>query len=291
MHFNTSILPLAQFLLPKDIFQLTAMPARLQGFHDGETAMHSLLKVSPGMNPTAAGLPMSFAMRVVEAPLVAVGTLDAQGQPWTSIWGGEKGFAQPVAEGVLGLNSRVDMVHDPVYEALWAEQAGEGGVVQPGKMVSGLAIDLASRDRVKLMGVMVAGSAEKETKEKDGKGVGEVQMAVLVTGSLGNCPKYLNKKSVQRNEVMKPEVVAGSSGMLPREAVELLGRADMFFMSSSAGETMDTNHRGGAPGFVRVVRNEEGGVVLAYPECKLPFFPWCCCPCGLFEFVLIFSCP
>ena len=281
MHFNASILPLAQFLLPQDIFQLanphSAMPARLQqGFHEGEAAIHSLLKVAPGMNPTAAGLPMSFAMRVVESPLVAVGTLDSQGRPWTSVWGGERGFAQQVAEGILGLNSRVDMGHDPVYEALWAEKAREGGVVQPGvgKMVSGLAIDLASRDRVKLMGVMVAGSAEK--KEDEGVGVGEVQMAMLVTGSLGNCPKYLNKKTVQRNEAMRPgEVVVDEEsgrGMLPREAVELLGKADMFFMSSTAGETMDTNHRGGAPGFVRVVRNDEGGVVLAYPECKWPFY-------------------
>lgn len=36
--------------------------------------------------------------------------------------------------------------------------------------------------------------------------------------------------------------------------------------SSNQDLDMDTNHRGGAPGFVRVVRNDASGAVLAYPE-------------------------
>ena len=41
----------------------------------------------------------------------------------------------------------------------------------------------------------------------------------------------------------------------------------MFFMSASNhGSSMSTNHRGGLPGFVRVAKNDESGVVLIYPE-------------------------
>lgn len=41
----------------------------------------------------------------------------------------------------------------------------------------------------------------------------------------------------------------------------------MFFMSSSDGsEDVDTNHRGGPAGFVRVISNDESGAVIVYPE-------------------------
>ncbi|OAA78994.1 FMN-binding split barrel [Akanthomyces lecanii RCEF 1005] len=238
------------------------MPARLETFHEGETAMRSLLKVPPGRNPTAAGLPPSYGLRVVESPLVAVGTLDAAGQPWTTLWGGARGFAEPIAQDVLGLNSSVDAAHDPVYHALWGGDAARGGVVQPnggrGKMMAALAVDLESRDRVKLMGSMVAG-----TREED-----KLQMAFLVTESLGNCPKYLNKKRVApRAYGADTEVVEDKHGrVLPGEAVGLLDNADMFFLSSTDGNTMDTNHRGGPAGFVRVLKNEADEAVLVYPE-------------------------
>ncbi|PLB55523.1 putative oxidoreductase, partial [Aspergillus steynii IBT 23096] len=51
------------------------------------------------------------------------------------------------------------------------------------------------------------------------------------------------------------------------EAIRFLDRADTFFMSSRNGTVdMDTNIRGGPPGFVRVVSNEPSGVVFVYPE-------------------------
>ncbi|KAK7409006.1 hypothetical protein QQX98_008825 [Neonectria punicea] len=237
------------------------MPSLISDFHEGERAMHQLLKVPRHENPTAPGLPMRYAMRVMQSSLVALGTLDDAGRPWTTVWGGDRGFARPVAEGVLALNSAVDTRHDPVFKALWVgADVEDGTVVQTGagdgKAMAGLSVDLETRDRVKLIGKMIAGSATGGGKE--------VQMAMAVTGSLGNCPKYLNKKDVVLNE-MKPELVSESLP-LPREALDLIGKADMFFLSSTNGEEMDTNYRGGSPGFVRVVRNEEDGLELVYPE-------------------------
>ncbi len=47
----------------------------------------------------------------------------------------------------------------------------------------------------------------------------------------------------------------------------LLAKADLFFLSSSNHESsMGTNHRGGPPGFVRIVNNDASGTTLAYPE-------------------------
>ena len=54
---------------------------------------------------------------------------------------------------------------------------------------------------------------------------------------------------------------------LPQGAVDLLAKADMFFISSSNHESdMDTNHRGGPAGFVRLLSNEEDNCTLVYPE-------------------------
>ncbi|KAK2061024.1 oxidoreductase FAD-binding domain-containing protein [Colletotrichum caudatum] len=242
------------------------MPARTIEFHPGEVALHDLLKIPRRSNPTAAGLPPSYGARIAASPLVALGTLDAQGRPWTTLWGGERGaVARPIAEDVLGVRGRVDVADDPVLSALWGvSEEGEGvkdGVVQPGleadggKLVAGLGIDLITRDRVKFAGRMVAGAVD---------GV-EVQMAVQVEESLGNCPKYLNKKDVAaRGSIEKGRVERGLP--LGEGALEVVRRADMLFLTSAHDASMDTNHRGGSRGFVRVASNDAGGVEIIYPE-------------------------
>lgn len=240
------------------------------GWHPGEQAIHNLLRVptSQRENPTSKGLPPQYGYRVSISPLVAFGALDGRGRPWTTVWGGERAFAQPVSQNVLGIQSLVDRRHDPVVQALLGS-APDGELVramsdgQEGKVMSGLSIDLETRDRVKLAGRMVVGTVTSH----DGSSptVGDVQMAMLVQESLGNCPKYLNKKDIVAH-IPAPELVSDKLP-LPDAALELIQKADMFFLSSTNGQTMDTNHRGGPQGFIRVVSNtEEDGVVIVYPE-------------------------
>ncbi|KAM0349044.1 hypothetical protein ACHAPU_003979 [Fusarium lateritium] len=240
------------------------MPSATSEWHEGELAMQQQLKVPKRGNPTFPGLAAHYGVRVMQSPLVALGTLDSEGRPWTTVWGGQPGFARPVAEGVLALNSSVDTSHDPVFRALWDgiddEGVQQGAINRPnggeGKDMAGLSIDLETRDRVKLVGKMLAGATVDEGKT--------VQMAMAVTESLGNCPKYLNKKNIIPN-TMTPELVSDKLP-LPKEALDLIAAADMFFLSSTNGLTMDTNHRGGSPGFIRVVNNQENGLELIYPE-------------------------
>ncbi|KAK3998317.1 hypothetical protein QBC44DRAFT_228393 [Cladorrhinum sp. PSN332] len=244
---------------------MTTLQELHNGWHAGEQAIHKLLKVptSSRENPTSSGLPPSYARRVAVSPLVALGGLDDQGRPWTTIWGGERGFIRPVAHSVLGLQSIVDKAHDPVLKSL-LNGVPDGEVFQSdeGKQISALSIDLESRDRVKLTGKMVVGTVGSRPGTD---AIGEVQMALHIQESLGNCPKYLNKKII-RAHIPSPELVS-SALPLPEEAVKLISQADMFFLSSTNNKTMDTNHRGGAPGFLRILTNSESdGVALIYPE-------------------------
>ncbi|KAM7204925.1 hypothetical protein V8F20_003387 [Naviculisporaceae sp. PSN 640] len=255
------------------------------GWHPGEIAAHKLLKVPTSLrhNPTQPGLSFSHGYRVAESPIVALGTLDSQGNIWTTLWGGGKGFARPVAKGVLALQSLVAVEGDPFVEAL-LHSAGTGngnadgdGVIKPegnGKMMSGLSVNLETRDRVKLAGRLLVASLDNKGGSGEKK-VREIQMAMAVDEGLGNCPKYMNRKEIHAH-VPNPEtvVVVPRGKKLPDEGVRLISKADMMFLSSTNGRTMDTNHRGGPRGFIRVLRNGdsdggengEGEVVLVYPE-------------------------
>ncbi|TLS30017.1 hypothetical protein PpBr36_03332 [Pyricularia pennisetigena] len=247
---------------------MASLHAKTQ-WSEGELAVQSLLRVPPQPNPTADGLPIHYIGRVQAAPLVAVGAVDAAAQPWSSIWAGEPGFVRAIAPAVVGMRSLVDKANDPVAGVLFGDLAdgevySDPDAVGGGRPMSALAIDLETRDRVKLAGRLVAGVRSAGAADQ----VGDVQLAMAVAESIGNCPKYLNKKRIWMH-VPEPELVSDALP-LPARALEILERADMFFMSTSDGRgNMDTNHRGGPPGLLRVVSNGErhdAGVVLAYPE-------------------------
>ncbi|KAI1141598.1 hypothetical protein F5Y05DRAFT_373194 [Hypoxylon sp. FL0543] len=245
-------------------------------FHAGEQAIHRLLHIPQRGNPTNHGLPAPHGYRISQSPLVAFGALDRGGRPWATIWGGEAGFCRPIARGVLGVQATTDVNHDPVLRGLLEnEESGkvvDDAVVQPdgGRLMAGLSMDLETRDRVKIMGRMVVGTVNLTEP-----GVGDLQLAFQVEECLGNCPKYITRKHVVPH-IPKPELVSGEIGKsdpLPKEALEVISKADMFFIASKFGDrSMDTNIRGGAPGFVRVLRNSPathdggGGVSLVYPE-------------------------
>jgi len=227
--------------------------------------MHRIMHVSGQGNPNSPFLSPGAGYMIQGAPLLALGTLDDQDRPWTTIWGGDPGFGRPVAKNVIGVKTVVDRRFDPVVEALLGG-ADEGEIVREegdGRMVGGLTIDLESRMRVKLHGHMIAGAMEGNGDGE--KGVAKAQLVVSINKSVGNCPKYLNSKRIIPF-TPKPRLVSDSP-KLPPEALALLEKADMFFMSSSDGaEDVDTNHRGGPAGFVRLISNDESGAVIVYPE-------------------------
>lgn len=248
-------------------------------WHPGEEEMHRLLHLPPGGNPTIPGLPAAYAQWMSQSPLVALGTMDDQRRIWTTVLGGGAGVMRPIAAGVLGVSSPAHLTPrsadgaagwrglDPVLNALFAPEPDphEGA---PPRLVSGLAIDLEDRTRVKLAGRLL------KTLVREGpqfmpspvQSRVDVQLALGIDESLGNCPKYLNRKVIRAHEATP--VLISESLPLPPEAVDLISAADIFFLSSRHGdESMDTNNRGGAPGFVRVFSNsDEEGVTLVYPE-------------------------
>jgi hypothetical protein len=177
-------------------------------------------------------------------------------------------LAQQVAKDIIGVRTVVDPKTDPVVGILY-EGKDDGEVIHEkgaGRMISGLSINLEQRNRMKLYGRMVAGALNAHEEGLPGSGsVGQVQLVRKIEQSLANCPKYLNCKRIYPS-LPEPRLISDSPHLSP-EALDLLGKADMFFISSSDHDKdMDMNHRGGPPGFVRVESNAEHGAVLVYPE-------------------------
>ncbi|RAO66832.1 uncharacterized protein BHQ10_002844 [Talaromyces amestolkiae] len=237
------------------------------GWHPGERAIMELLGVTTFQrpNPTSLVFPPAHGARISENELLAVGTLDHEGRPWSTIWGGQKGFAQQIAKGILGVRVLVDRQHDPVVQALLSPANSPDDDY---KLMSGISIDFDSRDRVKVMGRLLGIEPLDDMDMADhNKLVGDLQLSMLVQESTGNCPKYINRREV-RTHVPSPQLMSESLP-LPPQAVSLIHKTDLFFVSSTNGESMDTNHRGGPSGFMRVASNEPKdcrGVVLVYPE-------------------------
>ncbi|KAF2029797.1 hypothetical protein EK21DRAFT_66802 [Setomelanomma holmii] len=237
-------------------------------WNDGESRMHTLLKVPPQDNPTSTMLTPQASFMLQRGSLLALGTLDSQDRPWTTLWGGSPGFSEPLGGGFIGTRTVVDGQNDPVVAALVGE-AKDGEMVQPegGKLLAGLAIELMTRKRVKIAGRMVAGTVREAQVELEGTKVGgaatkqdQVQLVTKVDQSLGNCPKYLNQYELSPALVQASSVSTAST--LPDKGRALVSKADMFFLSTSAGKDMDVNHRGGPPGFVRISAPNQ----IVYPE-------------------------
>lgn len=241
------------------------------GWSEGEEKMHKLLRVPDQDNPTSTMLTPQASFMLQRAPLLAIGTLDDQSRPWTALWGGAPGFSEPIGGDFVGTRTLVDSKHDPVVQAL-VGGASKGEMLHPtndGKMIAGLAIDLVTRKRVKLAGKMVAGTVRELDVETEGdaktpsdapKTQDQIQLVTKIDQSMGNCPKYLNQYEL-KPALLAPELVSQGPS-LSSEGKALIDRADMFFLSTAASTDMDTNHRGGPPGFVRII----SPTCIVYPE-------------------------
>ena len=158
-------------------------------FHEGEQKMRSLLHVPDGENPTSPGLSPHATRLLHRSSLLAVGTLDEKGQPWTTLLGGEPGFARSLGRSIIGVRSLVGRKYDPVIDVLVGGRQDEKvhDEEKGGKLVAALGFHLATRDRVKLSGKMVTGALENPGlgAQENENGAAEVQLALAIQQSLG----------------------------------------------------------------------------------------------------------
>ncbi len=177
--------------------------------------------VDDAISPPAAGF---LAKRYT----IYVGSVAADGSVWASQLIGAPGFVQAIDEHTVRIDAAASP-GDPVLANLRADP--RCGL---------LAIDVVKRRRFRVNGTATVQG-------------GDI-VVVRVAQAYGNCPKY-----IQSREPVGIEQDVGSGGVadgtvLSASAQALVTSADTFFLATAhptAGA--DVSHRGGKPGFVRVV--------------------------------------
>ncbi|MEL7143979.1 MAG: pyridoxamine 5'-phosphate oxidase family protein [Cyanobacteria bacterium J06631_9] len=214
-------------------------------FHPGELAVQSRLGFQAqadrqGRRMIRTYLTEQHRQFFTQLPYVVVGTLDQAGRPWTSLLVGQPGFlSTPDAHSLQVATSY--LAGDPLPQNL-----------QQGCDVGFLGIDLGTRRRNRLNGKVTDIQAESFT--------------VQVQQSFGNCPQYIQSRTLRENALHPLGVAADNpvhalSTLSPAETA-LITSADTFFIttayqSRSAGlaSGVDVSHRGGKPGFIKVEDN------------------------------------
>lgn len=211
-------------------------------FHVGEIAVQTRVGVreeaeqlrgmiNPSIKPAAQ-------MLLKTQQLAIASTVDASGNVWASLLTGRPNFIR-----ILDPQT-IEIEPSPVPDALLyrhLEHNSELGL---------LVIDLTTRKRLRLNGlaeVREAGQILLQTREV-----------------FFNCPKYIQTRHLETDTV-KSLGIAQTQSFKALIAVQQdwIARSDTFFIASFNPETgADVSHRGGYPGFIRVLNDR----TLLFPD-------------------------
>jgi uncharacterized protein len=206
-----------------------------QPFHEGEIAIQE----RAGERDIARRLGAGISPRIVEGALpflgrqrlLAVATAGDDGLLWTSVWSGEPGFVISVDGQRVSILPALIFVSpdDPVLPRLAI-----------GRDVGMLAIELASRRRLRINGTVEASSGD--------------EIRIAVRESVGNCPKYIQQRQPHASAAPVRPTNGESGRTVDEERRKLVEHVDTAFVGSlHPTRGVDASHRGGAPGFIRVV--------------------------------------
>ncbi len=174
---------------------------------------------------------------------VLVGTVDADGWPVATMLTGAPGFVHSPDAVTLRIDA-LPGADDPAVCGL-----------APGRDIGVLGIDFGTQRRNRANGKIVS--------------VDGVSLTVAILQSFGNCPRYIQRRSVRTDGPMGIE--SGPCATVEPlvsldEARALIRGADTFLIASRSRHSgraggADISHRGGRPGFVHVE-----GATLSIPD-------------------------
>ncbi len=163
-------------------------------------------------------------------------SIDSNGRPWGSFIAGPPGFVRILSPQSIAIQS-LPPKHDRLFRNL--EVHNDLGL---------LAIEFAARRRMKI------------------KGYGRIQNGVIrveIERVYALCPKYIQAREVCVYPEELPAAQFVSSRSLSGAQQLWIGKADTFFLATHHPETGgDATHRGGLPGFVKVLSPSQ----LQFPD-------------------------
>jgi len=201
-------------------------------FHEGERAVQSRSGVADEAGRLGRGITSAIpdaARRFLESQRLAVlAGVDRSGRVWASMVGGAPGLITAPSSRMLRVAAGLPDA-DPLSEG-----------VAPGRPLGVLVIDPERRRRLRVNGRVVKADRQAIDMRTD-----EV---------FGNCPKYIQARAPEPGAEHQRAGLAVRSHALTESHRLAIGRADTLFIASvHADAGADASHRGGRPGFVRVL--------------------------------------
>ncbi len=189
-------------------------------FHPGERELQKRAGLEAAADRVGRiigdGVPQNAADFLAEQPMLVLGSRDAAGRVRASLLTGIPGFVRAPEPGIVEVDAA-------------AAPSGPVGL---------LAIDFEHRQRLRVNGVA--------TPRSDG-------FTVRVREAYSNCPKYIQRR-VLEGAGAAPAARVGQSALLDAGQQAFIAAADTFFIATAPpGRDADASHRGGRPGFVRIV--------------------------------------
>ncbi|WP_096602211.1 pyridoxamine 5'-phosphate oxidase family protein [Calothrix sp. NIES-2100] len=210
-------------------------------FHDGEITVQTQAGVRDEAQRLCHVISSTIKPSAQEflrtQQLAVASTVDVNGKVWASLLTGQPGFVQVLDEQNLQIN--VTLIHiDPIHQNL-----------QNNNNIGLLVIDLANRRRLRLNG------------KSD---VNQEKIKVQIQQAFFNCPKYIQVRHIEKavtDSLAKPEAFIRDA--LSETNQLWIAQSDTFFIASYHPESgADASHRGGFPGFVRVLNSHK----LVFPD-------------------------
>lgn len=174
----------------------------------------------------SSGLSQGAARFLASQRFAALTGRDHNGVLWVSPLAAPPGFLRG-QEGFLHVSAS-PRDGDPLHE------------IPVGQQVGLIAIDFATRRRIRINGELV--------------GADHASMTVRVDQSYGNCPKYIHRRAIDVASLTAPPSKRPErTTLLGPSDQAMIATSDTFFLGTShPTRGSDASHRGGPPGFVRV---------------------------------------
>jgi predicted pyridoxine 5'-phosphate oxidase superfamily flavin-nucleotide-binding protein len=209
-------------------------------FHEGELAVQARAQATDGLrgkgNFIGDGIPAGALQFVEQQNMAVIGSMDEQGRVWASAVFGPAGFIR--AHDPHTLECIPTLTTTARTDPLWRN-------VQTNTGVGLIIIELASRKRLRVNGHL--------------RKTGAAAYRIDVEQAYPNCPKYIQRRQVKYVST-SASAANGDSGKIGHRLVPdqqtLIRQSDTFFVTSAHPERgLDASHRGGQPGFVRVLND------------------------------------
>jgi hypothetical protein len=210
-------------------------------YHAGELAVQARAGVQAEAERLMRGIGTSItpaAQDFLRSQRLAIAsTVGTSNRVWASLLTGEPGFVQTISDQIVRINA-VPITGDPLRENLLQDDIGV------------LVIDLATRRRLRLNG--------KAEIQADGC------IYVYTKQVYFNCPKYIQIRHLNADSSkLQASPQIQNTKVLTYEQQQWITRTDTFFIASfHPGSGADASHRGGYPGFVRILNANQ----LVFPE-------------------------